>query len=705
MSNLDLLSIEIEAVIQTREPRQLGEETQFLCPSHNDHNPSARWNIDKQVWHCDACGEGGGAKHLALALGIEILQNGRGEGDRTSSESGARSHESGLTLQQYADAKKLPISFLQDVGVSEIPNYAGGPAVKIIYDVPDGDTDVVRFRTALDGESRFKWRKGSKPIPYGLNPRRISEARQAGYLVIVEGESDAQTCWFHDVPAIGIPGASQYKSLLNRYGLYLAGVERLIVLVEPDSGGETVLKQVGATTLKERIWTFDLGEYKDISALHLAQPENFSGLLRESLDRATLWTDFEARAKHQRRKELWSECRELAETPDILDRVVDLVGELGVTGETSNIRLLYLVLTSRLLPKIVNAVIKGPSSGGKSFILSKVLELFPDSATYELSGFSERVLAYGDEDLSHRFLVLYEAGGITHDFSEYLLRSLLSEGKIRYEFVEKTSEGLQPRLIERSGPCGFITTTTATSLHPENETRLLTLNVSDSPQHTRQVLLREAEGQGKTPNLKSFIAFQQWLENGECDVAIPFSTTLAKSIPEQALGVVRIRRDFPSVLNLIRAAAIMHQESRKKLDGVIQACRCDYEIVRNLVQDVISHGLEVSVSASIRETVEAVADLETKSGASVTNRALGNALRIGSNAASRRTRVASSIGYLNDGGTSRPKRYSVGEPMPSEVEVFPDADTLGLVCDCAVKSKGINTPLPREIDSDGWAVI
>ena len=705
MSYLDRLAVEIEAVLQTREPRQLGEETQFLCPSHNDHDPSARWNAKKQVWHCDVCGAGGGTKHLASALGLELLPKGRGEGDHTPNESRARLHDPGLTLQEYSEAKHLPVGFLKDVGVTEIPHYIEGPAVKMTYDVPDSDDEIVRFRTALEGENRFKWRKGSKPTPYGLSPKRIAEAREVGYLLIVEGESDAQTCWFHNVPAIGIPGASQYKSLLNRYGAYLAGVERLLVLVEPDTGGDTVLTQVGATTIKERIWTFDLGEYKDVSALHVAQPDNFSKLLRESLDRATLWADFESREKRQRRKSLWSECRELAEKTNVLDRVVDLVAKLGVEGETTNIRLLYLVLTSRLLPKMVNAVIKGPSSGGKSFILSKVLELFPDSSTYELSGFSERALAYGNEDLAHRFLVLYEAGGITHDFSEYLLRSLLSEGKIRYEFVEKTTEGMRPRTIERSGPTGFITTTTATSLHPENETRLLTLNVSDSPQHTRQVLLREAIGQGQAPDLKPFIAFQEWLENGDCDVVIPFSTVLAESIPDQAVGVVRIRRDFQSVLNLIRTSAIIHQESRLKVDGAIRACRCDYEIVRNLVQDVISHGLEVSVSTSIRETVRTVADLEASSGTSVTNRALGTALGIGSSAASRRTRVASGIGYLKDGGTSRPKRYSIGEPMPSEVEVFPDADALGLVCNCAAKSKDNRTPLPRVIDSDGWAVI
>ena len=56
---------------------------------------------------------------------------------------------------------------------------------------------------------------------------------------------------------------------------------------------------------------------------------------------------------------------------------------------------------------------------------------------------------------------------------------------------------------------------------------------------------------------------------------------------------------------------------------------------------------------------------------------------IGRNAAGRRARGALNLGYLKDGGTKKPKRYSVGEPIPSEVQVLPDADSLGLECICA----------------------
>ena len=54
---------------------------------------------------------------------------------------------------------------------------------------------------------------------------------------------------------------------------------------------------------------------------------------------------------------------------------------------------------------------------------------------------SERGLIYTNEDLSHRVLVIYEADAIATGKGAYLLRTLLSEGVLRYEVVERTREG------------------------------------------------------------------------------------------------------------------------------------------------------------------------------------------------------------------------------------------------------------------------
>jgi hypothetical protein len=48
---------------------------------------------------------------------------------------------------------------------------------------------------------------------------------------------------------------------------------------------------------------------------------------------------------------------------------------------------------------------------------------------------SEKTLAYGKEPLVHWALVIEEAAGLTGGMGTYLLRSLISEGYLRYETV------------------------------------------------------------------------------------------------------------------------------------------------------------------------------------------------------------------------------------------------------------------------------
>jgi hypothetical protein len=223
---------------------------------------------------------------------------------------------------------------------------------------------------------------------------------------------------------------------------------------------------------------------KDVSELHLRYPERFEELLERARLRATPWLDIAESKTQERAREAWAACEDLALAPNILNLFATDLRRCGVVGEDKVVKTLFLALVSRLLKGIVSIALKGPSSAGKSYLVERVLSFFLESAYYALTAMSERALAYSEEPISHRFLVIYEAAGMDSDFLTYLIRSLLSEGRLRYETLEKTGEGVRPRLIEREGPTGLIVTTTAVKLHPENETRLLSLSVTDTQKQT-----------------------------------------------------------------------------------------------------------------------------------------------------------------------------------------------------------------------------
>jgi hypothetical protein len=376
-------------------------------------------------------------------------------------------------------------------------------------------------------------------------------------------------------------------------------------------------------------------------------------------------------------EELRAAAGDLISDPDILIRFGAEVENAGLVGETGNAKILYLALTSRLFERPVSIAIKGVSSVGKSFTVERVLKFFPPAAYFVRTGMSERAIIYSTEDYRHRFLVLFEAAGMNSEMQSYLIRTLLSEGRVVYEVVEKTKLGLRPRRIEKEGPTGLITTTTAPRLHPENETRLLSLGVIDTPDQTRAVMQAlAADEAAHTVNYPQWHALQTWLATGQREVVVPFAKTLAENIPPIA---VRLRRDFKLLLTLIRAHALLHRRTRAHDDqGRIIATVADYTGVLALVDKLFSEGIEATVPKTVRETVAAVGACIAGSVGEVSLTVLAKHMRLDKNSAHHRVRKAIDRGYLVNREEKRgmPARIALADPLPEEMMILPDPEVL-----------------------------
>ena len=463
-----------------------------------------------------------------------------------------------------------------------------------------------------------------------------------------------------------------------------------------DEAGEECWRKLAATPeIRERLFRVELERAKDVSELHKQDPGGFAEGLRKAREGARAWRDMAEAEEHERAREAWASCRELAESPDILSEFSRDLEACRVVGERTNGELLYLALVSRLLEKIVSVAVKGPSSGGKSYLVKLVMSFFLASAFCRFTAMSEKTLLYTEEPLSHRHIVLSEAAGLSGDFQEYVIRTLLSEGFLEYEFVEKTPEGLRPRRITKEGPTGFITTTTRDKLHAENETRYLSLTVTDTREQTRRVFRALADGDAEEPDRARWHALQAWLEAGERRVVIPFAGALAEKMGDVA---VRLRRDFSVVLSLIKAHAILHQATRERdADGRIVATLADYSRVRGLVSGLIAEGVEATVPKTVRETVEAVGNVISGWDEDhATNKAVAEELKVDKAAASRRVRAAIGRGYLKnlEDRKGHPARLVLAESMPEDQEILPAAEELEGVDRLTVDRGGVCHPPP-----------
>lgn len=660
------------------------------CPGHDDHHNSASITTGDDGRILVYCHAGCTAEQIVSALGLTLPDLFPSNGHRRTEKElstppinrSTRQRSPGCTLEQLAIAKQLPIDYLKSQGLTDY-KYQGNPAVRISYPGVDGQEVAVQYRIKLHkdltGDDRFRWKKGAKPCLYGLS--RLNPKPE--YIVLVEGVSDCLTLWFHGIPAIGIPSANGWKE--DRDAGYFDSINAIQALIEPDTGGETVKRWLAKSQIRTRTRLVSLGEFKDPSGLYLADPAHFRERWNAALAAAIPWSEQAAIEAATQRAAAWEQCKTLARQPYILKCFADDIARCGLAGEQRTAKLLYLNVTSRFLRRPVSTAVKGPSSGGKSFLVESVLRFHPEPAYYALSAMSEHALAYSEEPLQHRFLVIYEAAGMESDLATYLIRSLLSEGCVRYETVEKTADGLQAKLIEREGPTGLLVTTTATKLHPENETRILSLTVTDTPQQTHDILLALAEENAPAIDYTRWHALQTWLESGEHQVFIPYAKALAEKIPPIA---VRLRRDFGAVLSLIRTHAILHQATRRKdAEGQIIATIEDYAAVRELVHDVVSEGVSATVPSTVRETVEAVKQLLAgKSDVSIAQ--VAHALKLDKAAVSRRVKAAIDRGFLQNLETKKglPARLVPADPLPEEQPILPSPEEV-LTC-CSVDEGG-----------------
>lgn len=176
----------------------------------------------------------------------------------------------GLTLSAYAQAQKLPLQFLKSLGLAD-QVYEGNQAVRIPYRGVDGQETATRYQVGLgqgSGDAQSKWKKGSKPGLYGLRTLTQDSLQS---IVLVERECECHMLWSIDIPALGLPGAGNWKD--ERDASQLDGIKAIFIVVSGDEGNETIPDWLRTSSIRERTFLIRLGEHKDLRRLYLDNPD------------------------------------------------------------------------------------------------------------------------------------------------------------------------------------------------------------------------------------------------------------------------------------------------------------------------------------------------------------------------------------------------------------------------------------------------
>src|SRR6266849_4387580 len=220
------------------------------CPAHDDTNPSL--SIGK--------GEGGRVLlNCHAGCPFEKIKNAIHK----------RVLEQDLRLSEYAAMKRLPLDYLQTEWRLEDITWQGRPALALPY-IEDAAGDAIRRKIRLSKDSHdMLWEDGAGTIPYGL--WRLDG--DLAVLAITEGESDAQTLAFHDVPVIGISGANGWKPEFAEYQ-QVKNARKILLVPDRDNAGNEFVRKVARDIPNEKLVVVPLPT-KDVSELHLEHPTDF----------------------------------------------------------------------------------------------------------------------------------------------------------------------------------------------------------------------------------------------------------------------------------------------------------------------------------------------------------------------------------------------------------------------------------------------
>lgn len=295
-----------------------------------------------------------------------------------------------------------------------------------------------------------------------------------------------------------------------------------------------------------------------------------------------------------------SQAVDLRQERNLLGRFEQDLDRAGLVGEKQNAKIVLLAAASAKLEAPLNVSVGGSSSAGKNQLIGTVARFIPACDQKFLTGMSPKALMHAAEDeFEHKAVFIAEHEGVAN--ADYPIRTMQSEKMIAWDYVDSSKDGLTKKTKRVKGPAAFIQATTRATLHPENETRLLFVQMDESEEQTRAINKRQAQrAERKVEECPSEV-FKAWhdLLGGlrPAEVRIPYATQLAQALP----GRVRSRRDLPKLLGLIEASAYLHQHKRQKdVRGYVVATPEDYQIAKALFEHSYYAGPESKVGELLK---------------------------------------------------------------------------------------------------------
>ena len=258
-------------------------------------------------------------------------------------------------------------------------------------------------------------------------------------------------------------------------------------------------------------------------------------------------------------------CTDFLTAPALLDRIGELIGRAGITGEENNRLLLFVVASSYAMPQTLHALIQGASGSGKTRLLRVVSELMPTEAVKRYTRVTDgSFYNQAEHYFSHKLLCFEDIDGLKEE-------ALLAVRELQSSEILITSTSFKDELgnirgTERvvRGPIASMSCTTRAGLYEDNISRCFTVAVDESQEQSRRIIAYQNRKSAGRIDGREEERTRTFLQNcvrllQPLEVINPYADRI--QLPEEAHKLRRLNELYQS---FVRQVTLLNQFQRRR---------------------------------------------------------------------------------------------------------------------------------------------
>lgn len=345
------------------------------------------------------------------------------------------------------------------------------------------------------------------------------------------------------------------------------------------------------------------------------------------------------------------EAKELLRSRHFFNKFLSVMEKSGLVGERGNAEVVYVVATSCILDRPLNLFVKGQSSSGKNWLVTRVLNLLPKNDVREISSASEQAWSYSRSDFRHRVVYLQERNEAVGRMDP--MRLLISEGRlVRIVTQFEAGKRVAKKFVAR-GPVAAISTTTKNRLQIDDETRHISIWVDESKEQTREIVKGYARGFAGLHRRELEVWRMAYrLLKKRVGIQIVLPKWFEQVAEEIFVDDKRVRRYFPAFAEALRTVSLIRSflPHRRWTSGRLEVDFADFAITTLIFDRVFveSLGLGKSAAEATRRSVEKIS---VATGKPVEAAELARELKISKDKAYSKLRYAKQAGVIQQANT------------------------------------------------------